>query len=521
MKSIEKIVDLLVIGGGINGTAIARDAAGRGLSVILCEKQDLAEGTSSKSSKLIHGGLRYLEYYEFRLVREALAEREILMKTAPHVVWPQEFILPHTKELRPAWFVRLGLFLYDHIGGARSLPACHNVNLHKEPVGKEIKPEFKLAFSYWDCRSDDARIVSLNAADARDRGSEILTRTSYVSSRYDGTFWRVLLQDERSKKQREVCARVIVNAAGPWANGVLRNLLGKPVKESVRNVKGSHIVLPKLYEGNHAYFLQNHDKRILFVIPYERNYTLVGNTDVSFEEEPAAVEITADESKYMCDICSRYFKKPVRPEDVVWSWSGLRPLYDDGQDNISAITRDYAMKIYRNEQGGPILSIFGGKITTGRQLAESAMRYLRELFPSLGQSWTHRSPLPGGDVPNDDFDGFIEKLRQRYPDLPTVIVEDYARRYGTRAWRILAGVETVEDLGVSFGGDLYEREVRYLMQEEFALTEEDVLWRRTKLGLRVPKEGVTRLAAWMKSENSSDAKIKHGKGGMTREREYQ
>ena len=512
MKGSDSIVDLLVIGGGINGTAIARDAAGRGLSVILCDKQDLAEGTSSKSSKLIHGGLRYLEYYEFRLVREALAEREILMKTAPHVVWPQEFILPHTKELRPAWLVRLGLFLYDYIGGARSLPACHSVNLHKEKVGEEIKPEFKLAFSYWDCRSDDARIVALNAVDARERGSEILPRTAYVSSHYDGTFWRVRLQDQRTKQEREVRARVIVNAAGPWANGVLRQLLGKSVKESVRNVKGSHIVLPKLYEGNHAYFLQNHDKRILFVIPYERDYTLVGNTDVSFDDEPAAVQISADESKYMCDICSRYFKKPVRPEDVVWSWSGLRPLYDDGQDNISAITRDYAMKIYRNEEGGPILSIFGGKITTGRQLAESAMRALRELFPSMGPSWTHHSPLPGGDMPAGDFGGFVARLKRQYPALPAVIAEDYARRYGTRAWKILDSVRTVKDLGIDFGGHLYEREVRHLMEEEYALTEEDILWRRTKLGLRVPKDGVARLAAWIKSANSSAQKIA-GEGG--------
>lgn len=514
MNASQRINDLLIIGGGINGTAIARDAAGRGLSVVLCESRDLAEGTSSKSSKLIHGGLRYLEYYEFRLVREALAEREVLMRTGPHIVWPQEFILPHTEELRAAWFVRLGLFIYDHLGGRRSLPGCRSVDLSRASVGDPLRDTFKKGFSYWDCRSDDARIVAMNAVAARESGSEILTRTAFVSSKFQDGVWHVTLRNQRTSQKYEVRARVIVNAAGPWANGVLQNLYGSKVKESVRNVKGSHIVLPKLYEGDHAYFLQHHDKRILFVIPYEKDFTLVGNTDVSFDGDPTDVEITPEETKYMCDICSRYFKKLVDPADIVWTWSGLRPLFDDGQDNISAITRDYALRIYRTPEGGPILSVFGGKITTGRQLAESAMKELKKLFPSVGPSWTHNAPFPGGDVPENDLKKFVEKLVLEHPSLPAALVGDYGRRYGTRSLALLKAVKDVKDLGTSFGGDLYEREVEYLMQEEFALTAEDILWRRTKLGLRVPKEGAQRLEAWIRSRTNSTEKKVLEQGGI-------
>lgn len=515
MNAPQRIADLLIIGGGINGTAIARDAAGRGLSVILCESQDLAEGTSSKSSKLIHGGLRYLEYLEFRLVREALAEREILMRTGPHVVWPQEFILPHTADLRPAWFVRLGLFIYDHLGGRRSLPGCRGVDLSRESVGDPIRATFKRAFSYWDCRSDDSRIVALNAVAARESGAEILTRTAYVSSKFQDGVWRITLRNQRTALEHEVHARIIVNAAGPWANGVLRKLYDVKVKESVRNVKGSHIVLPKIYEGDHAYFLQHHDKRILFVIPYERDFTLVGNTDVAFDGDPTAVEISPEEAEYMCSICSRYFKKRVDPADIVWTWSGLRPLFDDGQDNISAITRDYALRTYRTREGGPILSIFGGKITTGRQLAESAMKELRKFFPSIGPSWTHNTPFPGGDVPGNDFDGFVQRVIEQYPSLPSTLVQDYVRRYGTRALSVLRSVKDVRGLGRSFGGGLYEREVRYLMQEEFALTADDILWRRTKLGLRVPKEGAQQLEAWIRSRTDSTEKKILEQGGIS------
>lgn len=495
MSADSRVADLLVIGGGINGSAIARDAAGRGLSVILCERDDLAEGTSSRSSKLIHGGLRYVEYYEFRLVREALGEREILMKTAPHVVWPQEFILPHTKRLRPAWMIRLGLFIYDHLCLRRSLPSCRRVGLRKEKVGEPLKDSFALGYSYWDCRSDDARIVALNAVDARARGAEILTRTSFVDARYDGGAWEAVLRNEMTGRERTVRSRVIVNAAGPWANGVLKRLLGRTEKESVRNVKGSHIVLPRLYEGDHAYFLQNDDRRILFVLPYENDYTMVGNTDVSYDEDPPGpVEISEEEIRYMCDACSMYFRKPVLPDDVVWSWSGLRPLYNDGQENISAITRDYAMNVYSGPDGGKVLSIFGGKITTGRQLAESAMARLARLLPDVGPSWTHSQHLPGGDFPQGSYDVLVGMLRARYPDFPDRMLEGYARRYGTRAWRILDGVSTLEDLGEDFGGLLYEAEVRFLIEEEFALTADDILWRRTKLGLKVPPEGAERLA---------------------------
>lgn len=497
MTAPETMADILVIGGGINGSAIARDASGRGLSVVLCDRMDLGEGTSSKSSKLIHGGLRYLEYFEFRLVREALGEREILMKTAPHVVWPQEFILPHTRALRPAWMVRLGLFLYDHLCRKRTLPSCHSVDLRNETVGKPLKDSFRLGYSYWDCRSDDARIVALNAVDAKTRGAEVLTRTSFVEARDLGV-WEAQLRDELTGEDRTVRAKVIVNAAGPWANGVLGGLLQRKAKESVRNVKGSHIVLPKLYEGDHAYFLQNDDKRILFVIPYEHDYTMIGNTDVSYDEDPPQpVEISPEEVKYMCDACTKYFRKPVEPKDVVWSWSGLRPLYDDGQDDISAITRDYEMHIYSGPNGGNVLSIFGGKITTGRQLAESAMKRLAEVLPNVGPSWTHAQHLPGGNFPQGSYETLVGMLRARYPDFPERLLEGYARRYGTRAWSILEGVRTLEDLGEDFGGLLFEAEVQFLVREEFAVRPDDILWRRTKLGLTVPEEGVARLGEWL------------------------
>jgi glycerol-3-phosphate dehydrogenase len=497
MKPQEKAADLLVIGGGINGTAIAREAAGRGLSVVLCEKQDLAEGTSSKSSKLIHGGLRYLEYYEFRLVREALAEREILMRTAPHVVWPQEFVLPHTSQLRPAWMLRTGLLIYDHLGGKRSLPSSRGLDLSHGPKGQPLREELRKGFSYWDCRSDDARIVVLNALAASRSGAEILTRTAFVRATPRDTLWHAQLRCEVTGAEREVTARMIINAAGPWANGVLGGLLEKPVPERVRNIKGSHVVLPKLYEGDHGYLFQTRDGRVLFVLPYEGDYTMIGNTDVGHDAEPGPVEISQAEVDYLCNGVNHYFDKQVHAGDVVWAWSGLRPLYDDGQENVSAITRDYVLKVYREGARPPVLSVFGGKVTTARRLAVSALENVAQVLPGVGPAWSHERALPGGDIPGADFAKFRAKLESSYPGLPAGVVGGYARRYGTRAHELLGSRQSVSELGIDFGGGLYEREVRFLMDEEWARTAEDVLWRRTKLGLKVGKQGIAALESWM------------------------
>src|SRR5579871_5353119 len=407
-------VDVFVIGGGVNGAGVARDAAGRGLSVIMCEKDDLAEGTSSRSGKLVHGGLRYLEYYEFRLVREALIEREVLLAAAPHIIWPMRFVLPHSPEDRPAWLVRLGLFLYDHLGGREKLPGTRTLDLREAPEGKPIKPDYAKAFEYSDCWVDDARLVVLNALDAKQRGAEILTRTACSSARRENGMWRVEMTDSRTGAKRTVRARALVNASGPWVTDVIGRVAGGNSQRSVRLVKGSHIITPKFWDGPQAYLVQNHDKRVIFINPYEGDKALIGTTDIPFSGAPEDVAADESEKDYLISAVNRYFKQTLRHEDVLASFSGVRPLFDDGKGNPSAVTRDYVFDL--DETGGaPLLNVFGGKITTFRKLSEHAMEKLARFFPDMGADWTEHATLPGGDLPNADFDAFLVGFKGERP----------------------------------------------------------------------------------------------------------
>ncbi len=487
--------DLLVVGGGINGAGIARDAAGRGLRVLLVEQEDLASHTSSASTKLIHGGLRYLEYYEFRLVRESLAERERLLESAPHIIWPLRFLLPHEASLRPAWMIRLGLFLYDHLGGRRRLPASAGVDLTKDPMGDALKPEFRRGFVYSDCWVEDSRLVVLNAMDAAERGAEIETRTRCVAARRESGLWRATVQDRRTGARRDVTARILVDAAGPWVTSFLEREVGLPARHSIRLVKGSHIVVPRLHEGAHAYILQNRDRRIVFAIPYEQRFTLIGTTDAPFEGEPGRVAISPAETDYLCEVASRHFRKAVQPADVVWSYAGVRPLYDDAAKSASAVTRDYVLDLEAPEGEAPLLAVFGGKITTYRRLAEHALEKLARFCPALEPAWTERAPLPGGDIPDADFERFLAGFQTRHRWMPSAMARRYARAYGTRADRVVGDAGSLAGLGPLLGGDLYEREVDYLRTAEWAESVEDVLWRRSKLGLHLGSDAVPRLEA--------------------------
>ncbi len=486
-------VDLLVVGGGINGAGIARDAAGRGLSVLLVEQDDLASHTSSASTKLIHGGLRYLEYGEFRLVREALIERERLLNMAPHIIWPLEFVLPQTQSPRPAWMVRLGLFLYDHLGGREKLPGTRTVSLKKSPVGKGLRDQKGKAFIYSDCWVEDSRLVVLNAMDAAARGATIETRTRLVEARRAGDGWVATLDDGRT-----INARALVNAAGPWVADVLGRVPDARTDRGVKLVKGSHIVVPKLYEGDHAFMLQNPDRRIVFAIPYERDFTLVGTTDEVWTAKPGRAGISAGEIGYLLDTIGRYFETFVSENEIRWTYSGIRPLYDDKSSNASAVTRDYVLDLDtgpdRSGRGrAPMLSIFGGKITTYRKLAEHAMKELAPFFPEASGAWTAGAVLPGGDMPDADFARFLSGLVAAYPDLPRTLMRRLARAYGTRTDRLLGAARTVADLGRCFGGDLYQAEVDYLVAHEWARTSEDILYRRSKLGLHTPADTAAAL----------------------------
>lgn len=492
--------DLLVIGGGANGAGIARDAAGRGLRVLLAEKDDLAEGTSSRSGKLVHGGLRYLEYYEFRLVREALIEREVLLRAAPHIVWPMRFVLPHVPEMRPAWLVRLGLFLYDHLGGRKLLPPTRVVDLRSDPEGRPLKPEYRKAFEYSDCWVDDARLVVLNALDARARGAEVLTRTPVVAARREGEGWVVELLDRRHGGRRQVFARCLVNAAGPWVESVLGRVVGQNSPRKIRLVKGSHLVTRKFWEGEHAYLLQNTDKRVIFVNPYEGDLALIGTTDIPVVGEPEEAAIEEREIDYLSGVLARYFAHPPGRGDIVHAFSGVRPLYDDRAENPSAVTRDYVFDVEpKAPQAGaaPILSVFGGKITTYRKLAEHALEKLAPFFPGLGKAWTASAPLPGGDIPGADFAGWLAGFRARHPWLPEPLARHYGRLYGTRAEALLDRVRDRGGLGRHFGGLLYEREAEFLRTEEWAVTPEDILERRTKHGLHLTAAEKAAFAAWL------------------------
>ena len=472
-------VDVLVVGGGINGTGIARDAAGRGLRVVLVEKDDLAAHTSSSSSKLIHGGLRYLEHYDFRLVAEALTEREILLNIARHLVWPARFVMPHVPELRPRWMIRAGLFLYDHLARRTSLPGSHAVRLDIPPYNSGLKPQFRHGFIYSDCRVDDARLVVINAMDARQRGAEILTRTECLSAHREDHGWRVQLHGGR-----EIRARAIVNAAGPWVKRVLNENLGQPSSEGVKLVKGSHIVLPQLYRGDHAFILQNDDRRVVFMIPYGERHTLVGTTDVPLEGDPVAQASDA-EVEYLCRAAGRYLQQPVEPAQVVWCYAGVRPLYDDGTNDPSAITRDYTLRVDDDSGAAPVLSIYGGKVTTYRRLAEHAMHKLAPYFPGLKGDWTATAPLLGGDFAEASREQARDALFARYRHLPQEVLRGLFRRHGMLAYAVLDGAASIADLGEDFGAGLYAREVDYFIKNEWAHAAEDVLWRRTKCGLHL------------------------------------
>lgn len=484
----QDIFDLLIIGGGINGAGVARDASGRGLRVLLVEAEDLASATSSASSKLIHGGLRYLEHYEFRLVREALAEREVLLSIAPHIIWPLRFVLPHIADLRPAWMIRLGLWLYDHIGGRSSLPGSRAVDLRTSTFGRGLKPELTRGFVYSDCWVDDARLVVLNARDAADRGAVIRVRTELVSARRENGAWRAVLHDHEVGARHEAWARTVINAAGPWARDVLTGSLGCNAPARLRLVKGSHIVVPRQYEGEHALILQNEDRRIVFVIPYEGRYTLIGTTDVEFDGEARGVAITDDETRYLCSAVNRYLVKPVSPSETVWSYAGVRPLYDDGSSSVSEVTRDYVLELDVANGAAPLLTVFGGKITTYRRLAEQALDKLAPYFPGLAPSWTGTVPLPGGDIAGGDFARFADDLGRRTAWLERDQLSGLVRRHGTRAIKILEGARRCEDLGKHFGAGLYAREVAWLRDQEWARTVDDILFRRTKFGLHISAE---------------------------------
>ncbi|MGB1010840.1 MAG: glycerol-3-phosphate dehydrogenase [Thiolinea sp.] len=500
--------DIAIIGGGINGCGIARDAAGRGLKVFLAEQDDLAQGTSSASTKLIHGGLRYLEHYEFMLVRKALTEREVLLKNAPHIIWPMRFILPHHKALRPAWFLRLGLFLYDYIGGRKLLPPTKTLDLSKHETGLPLIDAFKKGFEYSDCWVDDSRLVVLNALDAQAHGADIHTRTRCIGAKHKDGLWHVTLQDTQNQQTHTITAKTLINAAGPWVDKMLNQTkLKQSDKANVRLVRGSHIIVPKLYEHDRSYIFQNGDGRIIFAIPYEQDFTLVGTTDADHTTPLDKVEISQDEIDYICDAASVYFKQAISSEDIVWTYAGVRPLYDDGASAAQEATRDYVLRIDEESEGQtPLLNIFGGKITTYRCLAEDALGKLASYLPEHKTVWTENAALPGGDFAPDEVAAQMKRLQDDYNFLDSEWALSLIRRYGTRAWDVLGDAKTTDDLGQAFGAKLTEREVLFLIQHEWARSAEDILWRRSKIGLHMTAEQRQLFQQWLDQHQSSAAR---------------
>ncbi|WP_341677966.1 glycerol-3-phosphate dehydrogenase [Niveibacterium sp. SC-1] len=502
--------DLVVVGGGINGAGIARDAAGRGLSVLLCEQDDLASHTSSASTKLIHGGLRYLEHHEFNLVRKALQEREVLLRAAPHIIWPLRFVMPHDEGQRPVWLIRLGLFLYDHLARRELLPGSQAIRLRRHPAGQPLQPRFARGFVYSDAWVQDARLVVLNAMDAAARGATIRTRTALVKASRGARQWTLELAPEGGALET-VAARSVANAAGPWVGKVLGDVLHAGSGKAVRLVKGSHIVVKKRFEHTYAYIFQNPDQRIIFAIPFEDEYTLIGTTDVDYEGDPAKVAIDAAEVSYLCEMASRYFVAPIAPQDVVWTYSGVRPLLEDEASDAQSVTRDYSFEL--DAQAAPLLSVFGGKLTTYRKLAEEAVDRLAPLLDCSKPAWSAHAPLPGGDLPQADFELFFSSVRQRYAWLPTGLAWRYARNYGSRVALLLGDAHATADLGEEIVPGLHEAEARYLVQHEFARAADDILWRRTKLGLGAPPDAPARLQAWIDARGQADF-------GAVEERDY-
>jgi glycerol-3-phosphate dehydrogenase len=491
------MIDLLVIGGGINGAGIARDAAGRGLTVTLVEQGDLASATSSWSSKLIHGGLRYLEQYEFRLVREALQEREVLLRMAPHIIRPLMFVLPYDASMRPMWMIRAGLWIYDHLGGRITLPRSKAVNFPHMEFSAALKPGIRSGFVYSDCRVDDSRLTVLNAVSAREKGATILTRTRFEGARRVDGEWEATIRPAGAEP-RVIRAKGLVNAAGPWVIDVLERIEGDRITDRVRLVKGSHIIVPKVHSQGHALILQNPDKRVVFVIPYEASFSLIGTTDVAVGSVAEAAAITPEETQYLIDAANRFLAKPISAADIVHSYAGVRPLYDDGTANPSQVTRDYVLKVDADRKTAPLLTVFGGKITTYRRLAEEALGLLRPYFPGARGGWSGSEELPGGDVGH--FNAYRDAMRARYPDLGRELVEGVVRRHGSRTPRVLRDARWPEGLGRNFGSGLTEREVEYFVAEEWAETAEDVLWRRTKCGLHMTPAQREAVAAFMKGE---------------------
>jgi len=489
--------DLLVIGGGINGAGIARDAAGRGLRVILVEKKDLGHATSSASSKLIHGGLRYLEQFQFRLVRESLNEREVMLAIAPHLVRPMTFVLPHSPDQRPVWMLRLGLWLYDHLGKRKRLERSRHIHLPDSPYGRALKPGFRDGFTYADCWVDDARLVVLSALDAAERGADIRPRTTCTAATRGAGQWTLSLKSHNGQTE-QVTARAMVNAAGPWAETVDREVLKLTPRGTTRLVRGSHIIVPRLYDGDHAYILQTAEKRIVFVIPYEGNFTMIGTTEVDVDAMPDKPEASGEETAYLCRAVTPYMARPVRPSDVVATFAGVRPLYGEHHGSATELTRDYVLSLDRAE-GAPALTVHGGKITTYRRLAEEAMDRLAPLLQTTSAPWTAGAPLPGGDLPGGDFEVFVQTMTAQYPWLNEATVRRYAQTYGTRIRDLLKDCTCLADMGqdLANGGGLYEREVDYLVRREWARTADDILWRRTKLGLHTGADTRAKLDAWL------------------------
>lgn len=488
MELADNEYDLLVVGGGVNGTGIAADAAGRGLKVLLCEQSDLACATSSNSSKLIHGGLRYLEHYEFRLVKEALAEREVLLKNAPHIMWPLTFRLPHQSHLRPAWMIRIGLFMYDNLAKRETLAGSRGIKFGENSV---LEPSIVKGFEYSDGWVDDSRLVILNALSAQEKGATIATQTKCVNAKREQNKWQVTLEQQNTKSKYTVSAKGIVNAAGPWVAKLFDEALIEKSPQNIRLVKGSHIVVPRIHDEKEAYILQNKDQRIVFVIPFEDDYSLVGTTDVEHNGAAQDVKISDEEIDYLIDITNSYFENHIKREDIVHTFSGVRPLLDDESISAQAVTRDYKLELSSESKHTPLLSVFGGKITTYRKLAEAAVDKLEDFYPQMGKAWTKHSALPGGDF--DNVEALTQELKSLYNWLPEVTLKRFVRTYGTRTKIILGNATQLSDLGHDFGHGLFAAEVDYLLNQEWAGNAYNILWRRSKLGLRFSDEQITVL----------------------------